>query len=149
MSAPEQRPPLAERVLHLLQAHLDGAELEVRSVPEDETFITVPAAALPQLVALLLEREGLYHLSTLTGLDNGESIELLYHFWQGCGITLRVVLPYDAPHAPSLTPQIHGASFYEREVMEMLGVVFEGHPHPQRLFLPDDWQGGWPLRRKQ
>ena len=38
-------------------------------------------------------------------------------------------------------------AFYEREVAEMLGVTFDGHPDPGLFLLPDDWEGGAPLRK--
>jgi hypothetical protein len=69
--------------------------------------------------------------------------------------TLLVGQGADAPHGTPLciplycyrTDVIVGAAFYEREIMEMLGVTFEGHPEPKPLFLPDDWGAAKPLRR--
>jgi len=63
-------------------------------------------------------------------------IELLYHFWDGGGLTLRTSLPREEPHIATLTDLIPGAAFYEREVSEMLGVTFDGHPDLRALLLP-------------
>ena len=95
-----------------------------------------------------MEQFDFRHLSTITGDDTGEGVCVLYHFWHNYGITLRTILPYDDLHIATLTDLIPGAAFYEREVFEMLGVTFDGHPNPERLFLPDDWDGGYPLRRE-
>lgn len=119
----------------------------VEKMPIDETVVTVPAECLRRAVDGLRETFEIDHLSTITGQDTGEEIELLYHFWRGYGITLRVRLPYADPRAPSLVAAIPGALFYEREIIEMLGVTFDGHPDPQPLLLPDTWEGGWPLRK--
>lgn len=55
-------------------------------------------------------------------------------------------LPADDPTVASLTGVFPGVNFAEREAYDLLGVVFEGHPDPTRLLMPDDWVGH-PLRK--
>lgn len=55
-------------------------------------------------------------------------------------------LPADDPTVASLTEIFPGVNFAEREVQDLLGVVFEGHPDPSRILMPDDWVGH-PLRK--
>jgi NADH-quinone oxidoreductase subunit C len=119
---------------------------EIEQLPVDELVVTLPARCLHRVVALLREAFGVYHLSTITGQDTGTALELLYHFWQGRGVTLRVALPYDAACIPTLTGALPGAAFYEQEIAELVGVTFEGHPNPVPLLLPDTWDEGYPLR---
>jgi NADH-quinone oxidoreductase subunit C len=61
-------------------------------------------------------------------------------------VRLLVPVPGDDPHVPSVTPVWPGANFAEREVYDMFGIVFEGHPDLTRILMPDDWEGH-PLRK--
>jgi NADH-quinone oxidoreductase subunit C len=61
-------------------------------------------------------------------------------------IRLRVLLEGEAPAIDSITSVWPGANFYEREVFDLFGILFEGHPNLRRIMMPDDWQGH-PLRK--
>lgn len=61
---------------------------------------------------------------------------------------LRMVVgvPEADPTVPSLVPIWPGANYPEREVYDLFGIVFEGHPDLTRILMPDDWDG-YPLRK--
>ena len=62
-------------------------------------------------------------------------------------VRLKVFLSREGePTIPSLYKLFHGADWQERETFDMFGIHFEGHPHPKRLLMPEDWKG-WPLRK--
>lgn len=61
-------------------------------------------------------------------------------------IRLRVLLDEAEPSVDSITPVWPGANFFEREVFDLFGIHFAGHPDLRRIMLPDDWKGH-PLRK--
>jgi len=134
-----------EEIVHALRKAFPTASIEPRRVPLDEAFVALPADCILAAVKLLIERFDIYHLSTITGQDTGREIELLYHFWAGGGLTLRISLPREGARLASVTGLVPGAAFYEREVREMLGVAFDGLADQRPFLLPDDWDGGHPL----
>jgi Ni,Fe-hydrogenase III component G len=140
---------IKEQIVPALQTAFPDDILDVQTMPVDETVTVVRVEGVRQIIRHLVEELDVLHLSTITGQEIEEGIELLYHFWRGSGLTLRVVLPLDALEVATVTDIIPGAAFYEREIVEMLGVTFAGHQDPLRLFLPDDWDGPPPLRKER
>ena len=61
-------------------------------------------------------------------------------------VRIRVQVPEDDPHIASLFELHPGTEALEREVYDMFGIVFEGHPDMTRILMPDDWEGH-PLRK--
>jgi NADH-quinone oxidoreductase subunit C len=92
------------------------------------------------------------YLSDVTGVDRfpiEPRFELNYHLLSLSRretIRLRVRLPGENPVIESVVPVWPTANWHEREIFDLLGVRFEGHPNLRRLLLPDDWEG-YPLRK--
>lgn len=61
-------------------------------------------------------------------------------------VRLLVPVPDEDPVVPSLVPLWPGAGYAEREVFDLFGIVFDGHPDLTRILMPDDWEGH-PLRK--
>lgn len=60
---------------------------------------------------------------------------------------MHVTIDRDKAEIDSVTPVWPAADFHEREAFDMFGIVFKGHPNLQRILLPENWQGGYPLRK--
>ena len=71
----------------------------------------------------------------------------LYSFSRNSFLRLKVALRGEYPSVPSITGLWANASWYEREVFDMFGIRFEGHPHLTRILMPLTWEG-YPLRKE-
>lgn len=85
-----------------------------------------------------------------SGVDVRSHMEILYHFILediNVLISLRVNLDKSKLEVDSLTSVFEGANWIEREIHELLGISFKGHPDLRKLLLSDDWpEGVYPLR---
>ena len=102
--------------------------------------------------ARLLFKEIGCRFSTASGIDTPEGFEILYHFSLDRRGEIFSVLVSIAdkkqPEINSIAPIFPGAEWIEREIWEMLGIKFIGHPNLKRLLLADDWPPGqYPLRQ--
>jgi len=90
-------------------------------------------------------------LSDLAGLDlpKEDKLQVVYHLYSYSlrhQIVLKVDLPRDNPKIATLEGVWKVANWFEREVFDLFGVVFEGHSDLRRIMLPEDWVGH-PLRK--
>lgn len=90
------------------------------------------------------------HLSTITCVDEIDTFSLIYHFdIEGCLINVYTKVDKSTPLVDSIVEIYPVADFYEREVYEMFGVIFRGHPRLEKFLLPDDWpKNVFPLRKR-
>jgi NADH-quinone oxidoreductase subunit C len=113
-------------------------------------YVEIKPRALPAVASYLFRELGA-RFNTASGVDARDHIQILYHFsLEGSDllVSLRVKLDRQRPEVDSLAPLIKGANWVEREIHELLGVVFRGHPGLKRLLLPEEWpEGVHPLRR--
>ena len=103
------------------------------------TVFSVPADKVVEACKGVSSLTGWYHLSTITGMDLGQDIAILYHFWQGKRfIQVRTQVPKSAPRLQSITGDMAAGTIYEAEIQDVLGVAFEGNPFlGKKLILPD------------
>jgi len=136
----------AEDVVKLVKKQIT----DVKIPNERRVFASVDKQKYKETL-LALKSNDITHLSTITGVDLGEQIVVIYHLDCGDGVllNLKVPLPKNDPRLQTVTDIFPGAVLYERDLMDMLGVKVEGHPDPRRIFLPEDWPAGkYPLRKE-
>jgi len=129
-----------------------NAELPGSVINSRDGDVLIELASLPKVARYMKDTEGLEFsfLSSVTAVDYVEYFELVYHL---TSLTLNqsVVLKAhcygrDELTAPSVCSIWRGADFQEREVWDLFGIQFEGHPNLKRILL---WEGfpGHPLRK--
>lgn len=117
-----------------------------KHAPKPREFELVGADELHAKLGEVVKGE--HRLCTITGLDNGEQIEVLYHFeLPDRLLTLRVPLNKSVASIETITGLVPAAVLYEREIAEMLGVEIRNHPRPVKTFIAEDYQGQPPLRK--
>ncbi len=116
-------------------------------------YIDMEPGDIPEAFHTLFHDMGC-RFNIATGDDTAQGIEIMYHLtpdqW-GLIVTLRTVIEdHDKPETGTVTADCPAANFIEREMAELLGVTFTGHPDPRRLLMADDWpEGKYPLRRQR
>jgi len=136
-------------IIEKAKALLEGRAVEVANPAPRRIFITVASGDLTTAIKALRDHLGFFHLSTISGVDDKDDFEILYHFGKpNVCLNVRTRIPKAAPRVPSITPVIPGAILYERELQDMFGIIVENIPDPRPLLLPDDWPAGnFPLRK--
>lgn len=125
---------------------LQGVPVQVKR--DRRIYIPIFRDELMKTMNILSNELNIQHLSTITARDTGKELEILYHFFlDGVVITVRTTCPREDPSVDSIVAVFPSAVLYERELNDILGIVPKGHPDLRRLVLPDDWVGGYPLRK--
>lgn len=139
-----------EEVLGDLRKKFKDDIIEVFDKPPKKVYIEIKQESLVK-VASYIFKDLKARFNTASGVDIRNHMEILYHFLIediNLLISLRVKLQKSKLEIDSLSPIFEGANWIEREIHEILGINFKGHPDLKRLLLPDDWPDGvYPLRR--
>jgi NADH-quinone oxidoreductase subunit C len=118
-----------------------------------DVTVTVPAARILDALRLLRDvPDGVPVLTDLTAVDRFPSeprfevVYLLTGYAPPARVRVKAPLAGQTPSIASATGVWAAADWLEREVFDLFGIRFEGHPNLTRILLPDDWEGH-PLRK--
>jgi NADH-quinone oxidoreductase subunit C len=141
-------------IVALLQQEVAGATFEVAPSVDLHATVYAERQDVPAVARALRDRPELRFalLAELTAVDyhprepRFEVVYLLVSLEHRHRLRLKVRLHGDAAQIQTVSGIWPAANWLEREVWDLFGIVFEGHPDPRRLLMPEDWEG-FPLRK--
>ncbi|MEB4795062.1 NADH-quinone oxidoreductase subunit C, partial [Paenibacillus chondroitinus] len=151
---PSPNQPLLDRLVAILKEGA-GEEAVVDSFINERDghrpYVVIHSSRWPEAALVLRDHEELRcdYLRNLSGVDQETHLEVAYHLLslthkrEYC---VKVKTDRDQPSIPSVAPVWPTANWNEREVYDLLGIDFPGHPNLVRIMMPDDWVGH-PLRK--
>ena len=144
----------ANTLIASLQEAVPGAEIESTPSVDLQWTIYVSREALPGVAQALRDRPEMAFnfLAEITAVDfwprepRFELVYILVSIPNRLRLRMKVRLPGEDPHVPTMIGVWPAANWLEREVWDLFGIAFDGHPDPRRLLMPEDWEG-YPLRK--
>lgn len=149
-------------ILKNLQQRFSDSDIQRQTTIDDILTLWVPKDKVVSIIRYLKSsiEQPFNFLYDLCGIDerdrakkNGlpsKEFSVVYHLFsydRNSFIRLKVALEGESPTIPSITALFRNANWYEREVYDMFGIRFDGHPHLQRILMPLTWKGH-PLRKE-
>ena len=139
-------------ILSKVKERFPGAVLDITEFA-GEHILHVKGQDIP-LVLTELKADGFNFLADLTAIDNltlggVERFAVSYHLLchqTAERLTVKAYIPEEEPSLPSVESLWKTADWQEREVFDLYGIKFEGHPNLIRIMNPDDFEG-YPLRK--
>lgn len=138
-----------EKIVQVLQEKFGSTVEEFR----DEAHVFVTTGQIIEALTLLRDEHGFELLSAQTAVDywpqETPRFHIIYQLTslaQNLSVQLRVPVNGANPTVPTATRVYEVANWRERELIDMFGIQFEGHPDPRRILMPDDFHGH-PLRK--
>jgi len=139
-----------EEVLKNIEERFKKDIVELFDKSPKRVYIEIKPEALVKVARHIFKDLGA-RFNIASGVDARHHMEILYHFTIediNLVISLRVKLDKAKLEVDSLAPVFEAANWIEREIHEILGINFKGHPDLRKLLLPETWpEGVYPLRR--
>lgn len=151
---PSPNQPKLDRAVELLKAQVSPEAIEEAWINERDghrPYLYIKPEEWPACAEILKNHEEFRfdYLRNVSGVDRETHMEVAY-FLQSLAtmdeICIKVKTDRNEPSVPSATPLWATANWNEREIFDLLGVDFPGHPNLVRIMMPDDWVGH-PLRK--
>ena len=129
-----------------------GDQIKEFSTYRDQSFLVAELSAVVPIIEFLKLEQDFDYLVDVTAVDypkrenRFDLIWVLYSF--GHNTRIRIKAQAGEGDSPATATSVHhAANWLEREVFDMFGITFDGHPNMTRILLPDEWQG-YPLRKE-
>lgn len=138
-----------EEILNDIRERFKNDIIDVFDKSPKRVYIEIRPESITRVASYIFKDLGA-RFNTASGVDARQHMEILYHFtFEDINllVSLRIKLLKPNLEVDSLVPLFEAAYWIEREIHEMLGINFKGHPDLRRLLLSDDWpEGVHPLR---
>lgn len=141
-----------QKIIDDLAAQFSGKVIDVYQSSGD-TFVRVEPDAIVDLCTYLKEEQHFIYLTDVFGADRftpEDRFEVIYNLISlrdRIRLFIKVWLPEENPEVNSVTGVWKTANWLEREVYDMFGIRFKGHPDMRRIFMPEDYEY-YPLRKE-
>lgn len=152
---------MSKAVLEALQARFPDALRESYTFRGDDVAV-IDAARVVELANFLkfdpaMDMKLCLSVTAVDYLGETPRFEVVTHLTSLSfhhRVRLRMRVSEENPICPSVTPIWRGASWWERQIWDLYGIKFQGHPDLRRLYMPEDWKGhplrkDYPLRHRQ
>jgi len=138
-------------MIEKLKEKLKDIIKDVKVHNERRIYLTIDKNDLKRAASIIFKDMGARY-QIVTGIENFNNFELLYHFSfdknGGIIVSLKTFIEKEKPEIESLTDIIPGIAWIEREIWELLGINFVGHPDLKHFLLREDWpENLYPLRK--
>lgn len=139
-----------ETIKNIIEEHFPNSIEAFEEVFGKPTF-TVKASDIVKICRFLKENPDLYfdYLMSLTAVEWPDRFDVVYHLYsieKKHFLTLKIKTDKENCEVPSVTSVWNAANWQEREVFDMFGIRFDGHPNLKRILLEPTWEG-FPLRK--
>jgi NADH-quinone oxidoreductase subunit C len=151
---PSPNQPILDRLVEILKEGAGEDAVEQAFINEKDRhlpYVVIKNELWPQVAMIFRDHEELQcnYLRNLSGIDQETHIEVAYHLLSLSlkrDYCVKVKTDREKPSIPTVTPIWETANWNEREVYDLIGIEFPGHPDLRRIMMPDDWVGH-PLRK--
>ncbi|MDO8945346.1 MAG: NADH-quinone oxidoreductase subunit C [Desulfobacterales bacterium] len=145
------KPLNAQEIFEKVKGKFGAAVVELQAEGFNPSFVVVSPGSIKEIARFLKEDPELCFdsLMCLSGVEYKDQFAVAYHLYSmelRHKIGIKAMLPRDNPSIPTVDEVWKAAIFQEREAYDLVGIVFEGSCDPNRILLPDDWEGH-PLRK--
>ena len=123
---------------------MESTKKNIKSINEKRRiFMTADRSVIQELAFFLRDKLNFEHCSAVVGVDWVDHMQTVYfvtNYFSSIIVEIKVDIPNDDLHVPTVATVWQGANWHERETYELFGIIFDGHPKLERLLTPSSYE---------